>query len=310
MPFIPHATMDKDVLASTLATLVAGNTRLQFWADKLLGLRKRKTLRKLILENNFDPAAHGATEDECVQFHKDACHIRAVKGVEYQACQHVARLMVSEAKRFSESNHQTYMDQEDFEMEAYLATVDAVWGYSDPDIKFNTYVTTAIRNRFSTKLAAANPFAGRSGGNSLVGEYERTKSEMNGPANWEEVVAEMGLTDEQREILIDLQSRQYNVSDLAGLTDGFDGKETISFAAILVAKDNTEVAEFEYKDMVEAAGLTEFELAVVEAGQENAPGWKSKVALENVNPKTNKPYTRAAVKAILEKAYSKMRKAA
>ena len=81
-------------------------------------------------------------------------------------------------------------------------------------------------------------------------------------------------------------------------------------AAVLYAKENGEIAQIDYTDMVQNAGLTEFELAVVEASQSGEAGWKTKVAAENVNPKTNQPYTRAAVKAILEKAYSKMRKAA
>jgi DNA-directed RNA polymerase specialized sigma subunit len=304
MPIIPHVTMKSDVLAAALATMIRGNSLLRDWSDTLLGTKKRKVFRKLILSGNFNPADHGATPDQCLKFQADLPVMLAVKEVEFPICQHFGKMITKEAKRVGRREHQTYLEHDDFEMEAYQAVVDAVWGYSNSGTQFVTYVVWAIRNRFNTVIVNASPMSGVSSSTKLKEKFDAAKSALNRPSTWDEIVEEMGLTKKQRELLYAIQHRQYNLSDVPEYSS-LDSNDYTALGKPLA--DMTQSDENNFIELVKKANLSPFEMAVVKAGAEStAPGWKAKVALENINPTTQKPYTRAAVKTILERAYKKI----
>ncbi len=191
--------------------------------------------------------------------------------------------------------------------------MDSIWGYTDPSVKFLTFATYSVKNRLKSALLNDNQISGYSDYRHLIMKYEETKVSLNRPANFDEVVDAMGLNEEHTRILMTIQTRQYNITDVANpavsadhlsMDSGFsyDYCELGSVVADVDA-DN----ESELRDVIERANLTPFEQAVLDAAQyDGKNGWQTRVAASHINPVTNKPYTRAAVLNILERARQKV----
>ncbi len=306
MNFLEHVEMPEAEFNDALQVMVTGNSKLKVWADTLFGKRKRKVFRKMILDNDFDPAAHTKTPEDCQALQADLLAMRAVKGYEFQIAQHFAMLMSMEAKRFAETGRHVGLEKGDLESEAYMATVDAVWGYTDENIQLITFVTAAIRNKFATAASQANPLGNQGNYYYLIEKFEATKLSFNGPCNWEEIVEKMGLDEDGRSLLRSIQAGSHNVSDRPATT-GTHLCYT-EWGTPVADLDESDLDEGDLATIIKKANLSEFELAVVLGTNNPTPGWKKEVAAQF--PMNGKTPSRTTVYNVLNKAMDKLRRAA
>jgi len=190
--------------------MAKGNSRLHFWSDKFLGLRKRKECRQMILVGMFNPIELGSTHAEWKEFQADLPHILAVQKIQDKVIAGYAKLLKKLAAKFSKMSHGTINDFEDWEIDAWESALSAVWGYTDTKIKFITFLSNTVMRRFHTIQVTLNPFSGATERSDMEILYSKEDCDVNRPCTFKEVVEARGLTRDQRLALIAVQAQQYN----------------------------------------------------------------------------------------------------
>lgn len=203
----------------------------------------------------------------------------------------------------------------EFEQEATLGVLECIYGYTDTKIRFVTYVWRAMRRNINKNINRLNPFCPLT--NEALGltqDFNSTKTnlslKMNRFVNTEEVITAMGLTEEQKEILLAANNKV--ISEFKTDSGGEDNGNDYTSARRGIDSDLQEVNVIR-KDVRQAlkdAELSDIELHLILAEMFPYTGWQEDIASKFINPRTGKRYTRAAVgMSLLERAKDKVKKA-
>jgi len=279
---IPYTPLSPDRLSECMEIMQEGNEVLLGFHDRV-----RKTLRKstgnflkkysrrkfraeffqAVNEGKKPTKVHGVTLGQ-----KGVAKIMAVKEIEWELICGFSSLARGLVKRWLNRDHGSYLTWDDMMSEACSGLSDAIFHYTDVNIKFVTFAHKAIRNRLAYKIGRAkNNFPWPAGIRKLYQKYEQAKSEFNHSVNFDELVAHMGLTNEQQSQL------QQALTQIVSVSGEMEENEVSSECPAFVAK-RTPRLEPDQKVAIESANLSDWEMAVLEGYISGHWGWQSEVA--------------------------------
>jgi hypothetical protein len=138
----------------------------------------------------------------------------------------------------------------------------------------------------------------------LLKQFEDVKNKLNRYATNEEIYEICNFTPEQRLVVVATQVQMHNQAHIAN----DDCNDYTNFRRNIDREKETVACNFEITEALRSTKLTPLERRVVEASlQSVGNGWQTAVAKEMLNPSTNKPYSRAAIAGILERALNKIK---
>jgi hypothetical protein len=323
---IPYVKLSPSEESYCLSALVQGSVFLRRWASHL-GKKKAIEFRKLLFK-----AAKNETlmkELECkipteelaefrlerkfiISIHADKQPCLDGRTIEWAMLCGFSALARKHARRWhAHENHSTGMLLEDYENESYLTILDCIYAYSDPSIKFSSFAWRALRNKLIGVTNKNTLFCPLSKEDvNLLQSYDKTKLDLNGPCNFDQVVTKMGLDAEQRQQLILATTRMILESQML-LPDKGSQENNEDYTAKRLGIDSCadkKLFVLEIKEAIIRAKLTDFEKQVLEASFDASYGWVAEFARTNINPKTNRPYSRMWIGVVLNDIYSKIRK--
>ena len=295
-PLPSYPTEIEDNRWSQLSLIMTtGNTLLKKRASTLLGNRKEREFRKRLFQGEF--------KDQIPQEELES--ILAVKDIQDEVFCGYTRLAIKRANKWCHSESHI----EDYTQEASMALIEAIYGYTNCEVKFITYAWITIDNRMKTYIAKTKSLIALSKSHrTLVSDYNKTKEEANGHMTFDEAVIRMDLAPVDIKLLGEALVKVHVESDVI---EWNDGESHQPMNCLDNRGQNVPVeqscAVVEVMDAIENAGLTVIERSALEASMHSSYGWKKKFAEQHINPKTGKSYSRAAVKIILERAHQKLK---
>jgi hypothetical protein len=200
----------------------------------------------------------------------------------------------------------------EFEQEATLGVLECIYGYTDTKIRFVTYVWRAMRRNINKNINRLNPFCPLT--NEALGltqDFDSTKTnlslKMNRFVNTEEVITAMGLTEEQKEILLAASNKVINEVKSTKLSDD-SNDYTSQRRGIDSDLQEVHVVRKDVRQSLKDAELSDIELHLLLGEMFPYTGWKEDIASKFINPRTGRRYTRE-VTGILDRAKDKVRNA-
>ena len=240
--------------------------------------------------------------------------IVAVQAVQNEVLAGFSRLFERLALQFWRTHRGLSLGVQDYYDEGVMSAINAIYHYTREDVGFFTYVYHCVRRRMGTIVAKDNPLSPWSNeARRLHRVYEDARSALNRPSTFQEVcdycqftdaeirlvemtMAEVvqawdsGSSDEDRHrvaaqfeldcVFINGHRPSRNGKHSIGVVDDDDGKlDPDQRAAVARAR----------------VRMSPFENAVLDAYlADGEHGWQTRVAEENINPKTGLPYSRRA----------------
>lgn len=295
-----------EVMASYCKIMAAGNAKLKQCA-RLAGM-KNKDFRGKLFRTGMQPENMGVTPKVVMAVNQALPDIKAVRKLEGPLFNSVVQIAWKLAKQVSGWGAVEYPDAE---QEAYAALVDAIYGYTRPNIKFGSLAWNAVRRRLMAVHNRQNALSPPSREVvHLIAAYEQQKERMStqGPASQEQVIDSMWISDEDREALLDHFSATKVVHGLS-MIEPNEGDAFQDYTSFRRGIDNERdaIQDCEVRDAMEHAGLTDFETKVMLASLHPHRGWMTELAAATINPRTNKPFSKRAIGLFLERALTKVR---
>jgi hypothetical protein len=287
-----------------------GNTLLKECAE-MLGMSKGEFRGKLF---NRKLDTSNLSEEQFQKLEAAKPHIMAVHDkCELKILSGFTRMVQKQAKVAASNSSDPKNVFYEFEQVGMLAVLDSIYGYTNTNIKFITYVWKIVRRRINLTINRLNPFCPLTNeAMNLVQGFEATKVKFNRQVNTEEVVEAMGITAAQREVLFAATTKVVNelqagpqsnsdhdfvASDYTAMRRGIDGDyQEVS----LIRKDA--------RQAIKNAELSDIELHLLLGEMFPYTGWREDIAGKFINPRTGKRYTRE-VTGIIDRAKDKVRKA-
>jgi DNA-directed RNA polymerase specialized sigma subunit len=201
---------------------------------------------------------------------------------------------------------------DDLYNEAIQSAINAIYNYSNRKVKFITYLYQALKRhlvRVSTRQKPLSHWV--SDDRDLYVAFTKLQRQMvadnkGNPVDFDTVADIMKLDKGQRDLIRSMTVKVKRQADVS--TTGLDGEPED-----LLESEETPVevkADTDLWDAVRHADLNEFERAVLHAYlHDDGPGWRTVVAAQHINPRTNKPFTRAAPAIALRSAIEKVKAA-
>lgn len=339
LPYIPLSQNEKSEFDRIMTI---GNNTLLRWYKKVktkLNLGKSRSLsrcrfRKEIFQQEISKYGtvhiYGLTIPK-----KDVDKIYAVRNIEWQVICGYSRMVEKIASKWHSRQYDSALGINDFYAEGIAMLFKCCYFYRGNDRKqgnatFHTYAHCSVQRKLMTMLSRNQPLSPYSYEAVLLYEkFESTKKNLNRPSNFEEVIESMGINPVQRKILENVLVNVIHQSSISpsecengDYTQfsmnfcGLDGNSTWtttghrgSLRSLLKDKENDNRL-FEYlrqSDFVDSMNLSLIENKVLVAFlKDGQNGWKSKVANENINPTTGKPYTRMNITLTWRKVKNKI----
>ncbi len=317
MVSISALNLSSQQMAEYSQIMVKGNIPLKNAAE-MIGMQNRK-FRSKLFRGKFDPKAVDNGERvwpdmtvEAVNYINEHYQsIMAVREIEWPMVRAFSRLAKKQAAGWAKMASNGLLTIDDYYQEALLAVVDAVYGYSKPEWKFITFVFWSIKRRLITAINASNPFPLPNEAISLRKRYAEAEEKINGPASIDEICDVAGFTDRERNLVATTFVSVARQSDMLLSNKDESNQEEADYTGMRRGLDNEETirCNYEIKEAFSQADLTSFERKVVETYLDPFHGWQTKLASEEINPRTGQFYTRAAIAVILEKALKKIKAA-
>lgn len=330
--FVPYVKLSKKEEGKCLELLRRANTFLAKWSE-CFGPRKGREFRKMLFEGHKKPELMAQVEekipsDQLQQFRKERQFIIAVHVTEYpdlgnrtveyaMLCGYSALARKHARRWFGWNGEGQGMSMDDYLNEAYLCLLDSIYGYTRDDITFSSFAWKALQNRMSYVTNKSNLLKPLTNPDlELLTKFEDAKRQFNDHVTFDQIVESMGLDDEQCKSLSAILTKVYSESQMENSsdTDGENATDYTSLRGGMREEEEQHIIQLTVRDAISRAGLTEFERIVLDASMELDPetnepyyGWQSRVARENVNPNTGRPYTRMWVSYALQNAYDKIR---
>jgi hypothetical protein len=225
-----------------------------------------------------------------------------------------ARAVYKQAKAAASNSSDPKNSMLEFEQEATLGVLECIYGYTDAKIQFITYVWRAIRRNINRNINRLNPFCPLTNeALGLVQDFDKAKVElnlkMNRFVNTEEVITAMGLTEEQKEILLAANSKVVNEYGQTRQDHGGAVNNDYTGARRGIDNDLQEVniIRKDVRQALKNAELSDIELHLLLGEMFPYTGWREDIASKFINPRTGKRYTRE-VTGIIDRAKDKVRK--
>jgi DNA-directed RNA polymerase specialized sigma subunit len=305
-----------------LTLLRDANKLLKKWA-KFYGFRKGREFRNKVFGGDLNPG-NVIPKGKLKQFHADLEIIMSVRNdavaslggrtVEMAMLQGYISLSNKHARRWFHAGGGA--DLEDFEQEAALALLDAIYGFIREDITFSTYAWAVVKNRMiysSNKLSKLSPFTNDD--RELLIRFEDAKMDFDGPVSFDMVVTSLGLEESEITLLNQMLTRVVNESqisegserDSSNAMSPRSGNDYTALRRDVRASDGDQSVVLSVRSAIERAALTEFEAAVLETSLTPYYGWQTDIAKKYINPVTGKVYTRAGTGVALKNAKAKVK---
>lgn len=248
----------------------------------------------------------------------------AVRDIQDTMLQGYSKMVSKIARSWSERNgNSEFPSFWDFYGEATLTMMDAIYGFTKKGTQFSTFAWSAINNRMINVWNEANPLSCWTGRDRKLREaLSDARLQINGPCNFQDLLDHMGINESERIALertfphivwassITKDGSCPNREEIQDYTaQGVD----IRCVSIGLPKDPEELHRKltpTQTQIIETLQLTEFEWAVLEASYEDGKrGWQTRVAKRNINPITEKPYSRRAIWIILKRIKERLQQA-
>lgn len=339
---IPYVPLTQEKLLKCTSLLVESNIILKKWAS-YLGNKKRQEFRKLLFKGikdcqqmrQFEVKLFGGNIPESLlcQFRCERQYIIDIHHkyypdlggtVEWTMLCGFSAIAKKLAQKWASYNHAEWkiknranQNKGDFNNEAYIALLNAIYGYTNPEIKFITYVHTSINNRMIRYANISdNMFSLSNNHIKLLIRFESTYRSFNDHVTFDQVIEKMGIDPKEnrktyltlisllRKVSLDseLKNRDNRNSETFG-----DEEESSDYADFSKQNKENPVAKMSVENALKATNLTEFEKALLEASMCPYVGWQSDIASKHINPKTGKPYSRMWATYALRNALEKLK---
>jgi len=252
----------------------------------------------------------------------DVTSIQCVREIEWDVLCGYSRLIEHHANKFSRNRNG--LEFSDLYQDGTIALQAAVYGYKHANrgsgtvIKFITYAHHVIYRKMVAATLKCTPLSPSSDkARKLLRGFKCAKKDLNGPATFDEVVMQMGLSQDQ---IGSLQAMLRKVVSASMVTNTEESKSDYSVLSVESQNEVPEKLDEIQKQAIFNAGLNAWEQTVLKAFLAAAPGehgWKTEVASKTINPVTGKKYSRMApllaMRRIKEKiinAYTELKEAA
>lgn len=262
--------------------------------------------------------------------------ILAVRAIEYEIMCSYSRLFSKWANGWCE-NTSVSVSFDDLYDECIGAAMNSVVAYTDPAIKFSTYVSVAVKRQLSRTVLSANPLSTPSPeAIDVINRYYETRRKLNRKASYDDIVDAMKLDANELCLLKSMMVTVINQSalevneqndhedrignDYAALGNvhcGLDGAVSwnrVGAGSTSSYKERTTL-DPDMVAAIENANLTELERAVLEGFVANGHQSDHRnqgigdAVKDIVNPKTGKPYSRMMRTFALRNAKKKIQAA-
>ena len=243
IPYIPASKPRKRELEKIM---VAGNVPLKCWHDRAKdyfraeggSLRYSRTKFRSAL---LDVVAELLPPRQCVHIfgfrvpQTDMEKILCVKSIEWEMLTAFSRLIGQHAEKWSKYDNDSTISFFDLYGEGVLAFMQAVIYYTGEvwvkskskmvPVAFCTYAHHAIRRKMisiCTRTSSFNFVTHQAA--DLYRQFEKAKGELNGPANFDEIIAQMQIDNKQQKILESMLVQVVHQSTLESYDDeGYGG---------------------------------------------------------------------------------------
>jgi len=228
--------------------------------------------------------------------------ILKVREIEFDVMCGVSKLVFKLARKWSKNN--TAMTLSDFYNEGLMAVQNAIYGYTDPDIQFSTYVFPTIKNRFLNKINETRPFCPWSEQHKeLFLRFQKTQQDLATKycrrVSIDEAIRKMELSYEEAQTIQHMLIQVINQGDLQSHDDEFE-------VGIDTATQREYEPTFDAMSLVDVE-MNDWERKVLTAWLSGQRGWQTEVAENTINPETGKTYSRAAPKIALDRVINRIK---
>lgn len=249
--------------------------------------------------------------------------VLAVRAIEVRMLEGFFGLVCQRAKAWSNST----VSSDDLEQEATLALLDAIYYYTDPSIKFITYATNIIENTLisvcTTDGVIRKPDCGKT--RALLEAYYEAMATFNRSVGFEEAAAVTVIGEDRRSLttkevnqlrrlLVMVNDQSSEVTENGQVQNDYTANarpvpvsSSGSSGAYWRGSDDNAAFHSDEREalrlLVERADeLDAWDQAVLKAWIEDGTnGWQTRVAKDNINKFTGRPYSRAAAKIAMDR---------
>jgi hypothetical protein len=313
-----------------------GNIPLRRWYEKA-NLHRKKYGRTRFRQEILDQAdgqpvrvkLHGVTIPKT-----DIKKILDVVNLEPNIIMAYSRMAKKESLRWAGRSQDRAVSLPDLYNEACIILRKSIH-YFIGDGRFTTFVHWNIKRRMIAVCNRANSLSEMPSATvELRQHYEETKSQMNGPCTFREVVDQMDLSKQQTATLraslvlvfsqdaLSPYHEDRDVSDFStagsSVFNGMDGEEDWRVVArrgrsplhpVFAPQEELPIADL-YTFLAQVV-FSDFEQRVLDGFfQDNQTGWQTRLAASMINPDTDESYSRAAVSQAWGRIILKLKEAA
>ena len=302
--------LSKEELQEIYPIMVKGNTLLKQCAE-MMGLTHRE-FRGLLFNNKLDISKLAPEQLEILNAAKpfifavrDKCEMRVRAGFR--------RMLKKQSFLAARNNLDPYHAEQNFSQEGEIAILDAVYSYTDTNIKLSSYVWRVMRRRIVDAINQSNQFCPLTNeAIKILQRVEEAREKFHEPVSDEIIIESIGLTPKEREVFFGATIRVKNEEFERGGSEGFNVTNHMDDYTSNRRGINSEVKETffirkEVRQAVKDAQLDSFELECLFAEMFPYIGWKEDVSSKHGNPHTGKRYTRQNVEHVLARAKKKVR---
>lgn len=292
-------------LDTCFKTMRKGNTQLRTLA-KMTGMEDRKFRAKL-----FKDGLNNWNDEHREQIALAMPDIQAVRNIEWKMIRQFYRLTRRLAQSWSKKVGGA-SSKADYEQEALMALLDAIYAYTDEDTQFITFAWWIIRNRLTTAANKDNPFSPLTNeAMSLLKRFDEAKIKLNRHVTDQDVYDACGFTEDECKVIREAQVKVYNASAIKDDSprDSDESPDYTSKRSGIDREKDMVARGYEVRDAVRRARLTALERRVVDAAGQASyrHGWQADFAENNICEATGKPYSRQRIMQVYQRALEKIR---
>ena len=321
LPYVPLSKERKGELAHIMRR---GNKALKYLYDQVVEATgiKRKTYSRADFRDELVAAMKSGDTRSLRGVKMDPkalARIQAVTDLRMEILCGYTRSIEKLSYRYALAHPETIMSFQDYYDEGIIGALNAMYYYTDTNIAFMTYLYHCIRRRMANAVNKANPLSPWSNeARKLHMLYEEARAEFNRPTTFEEVANYLGFDLDERSIVQATLTEVYHATALPSQTEGSGATDSAIFDKLVIGKPLWvgHVLDECQRQAIEDAPLTPFERAVLKVFElepfegnnfmTGKWGWQTRVARENINPNTGRPYTKTFVKMALRSAIAKV----
>jgi len=310
MAEIPSIKLNEQELDNFQKTMRKGAANLKRLSE-ITGMEHRD-LRARLFKAKFQAAQWPELDsDRLAVFTEALPAIKALRNIEWKLVTAFSRLAKKHAWTWAKKGNNSISDYEDFEQEAMVALLDAIYTYTQEDARFVTYAWWVIRNRMANFANKCNSFGALTNeAIRLLSRFDEVKCGFNRYVTDEEVFVTMGATEDEIATIKEAKVRCVSPSQLPKTDEkgiGDAGDDYTGERRGIEGERDTVPCHYEVREAMQRANLTPLERRIVETSLFPHYGWQTELAAETINPASGRPYTKARISQMLQIALEKIR---